>query len=114
MNTLDIAEAAQFLKCSEDTMRKLVTSGDIPAAKVGRAWVFLDIDLAAWLRTQYKPKIEAKKCHSTYAGQSGGLMSQSTDSELGNLLGRPTSEKRKKSTTRLSIVPSKLETMATR
>jgi hypothetical protein len=87
-------------------MRKLVSSGDIPAAKVGRAWVFLDIDLAAWLRTQYKPKIEAKQCQSTREVQYGGRTSLSTVKRLDSLLEPKTESKRKNNTTSLKLVTS--------
>lgn len=33
----------------------MAASGDIPGAKVGRAWVFVDVDLIDWLRQQYGP-----------------------------------------------------------
>jgi len=53
MQTLDLEAAAKFLYASTDTIRELAASGELPAAKVGRAWVFVDVDLIEWLRTQY-------------------------------------------------------------
>ena len=49
-NTLDLAQAAAFLHVHEQTLLKLARSGEVPAAKVGRAWVFFDVDLVAYIR----------------------------------------------------------------
>jgi excisionase family DNA binding protein len=98
MQTLNLDEAALFLKCSDDTVRELAASGEIPAAKVGRAWVFVDVDLVEWLRTQYAHP-EDKKCHSTSAAKRGGSISPTTDKELESLLTQPTARKHSRSTT---------------
>jgi len=47
--TLDLNEAANFLKISETTAQEMAASGELPGAKIGRAWVFLADDLVAWL-----------------------------------------------------------------
>ena len=56
MKTLDVHEAAQFLKASAYTVRVLADTGRIPAAKIGKRWVFsqrdLDEHLAAEIRKQ--------------------------------------------------------------
>jgi excisionase family DNA binding protein len=52
--TLDLNEAANFLKISETTAQEMAASGELPGAKIGRAWVFLADDLVAWLREQVK------------------------------------------------------------
>lgn len=96
MNTLDLDEAAAFLKCSDDTIRELVASGELPGAKVGRKWVFVDVDLVEWLRTQYaKGKTT---CPSTKSAKSGISTLPIMGKELENLLKPQTSEKRRKST----------------
>ena len=38
--TLDLHEAADFLKISESTAQEMAANGEIPGAKIGRAWVF--------------------------------------------------------------------------
>jgi excisionase family DNA binding protein len=53
MRTLDLDEAADWLKCDPETVRTMAASGELPAAKVGRAWVFVDVDLVDWLRSKY-------------------------------------------------------------
>lgn len=50
MRTLDIHECAAFLKIDECTAMKMAAKGKIKGAKVGRAWVFIEDDLAEYLR----------------------------------------------------------------
>lgn len=52
MNTLDLLEAAELLKIDRTTMLDLVNRGDVQGAKIGRAWVFLEDDVIAYLRAQ--------------------------------------------------------------
>ncbi|NIE83763.1 helix-turn-helix domain-containing protein [Burkholderia sp. Cy-647] len=52
MRTLDLLECAEFLKIDRTTMLDLVNRGDIQGAKIGRAWVFLEDDVVAYLRAQ--------------------------------------------------------------
>ncbi|MBW5284472.1 helix-turn-helix domain-containing protein [Burkholderia gladioli] len=52
MKTLDLLEAAELLKIDRTTMLDLVNKGDVQGAKIGRAWVFLEDDVIAYLRTQ--------------------------------------------------------------
>ena len=47
MKTLSLQEAAAFLHVHPETLREAARAGRIPGAKVGRAWVFLENDLAA-------------------------------------------------------------------
>jgi excisionase family DNA binding protein len=86
MQTLDLEEAATFLKCSDDTVRELAASGQLPAAKVGRAWVFVDVDLVEWLRTQYNASCQTSKS----AGTGTTRTSRSKGKGLGALLELPT------------------------
>lgn len=52
--SLDITECAAFLKVSESYALELVGAGEIPGAKIGRAWVFLKSDLVEYLRRQIR------------------------------------------------------------
>ena len=72
MQTFGIEEAAAFLKVHPVTLTRMAARGEIPAAKPGKQWVFLDVDLADWLRAKYLPQASSsdsrersKKCHST-------------------------------------------------
>ncbi len=52
--TLDLYETADFLKVSPATAQEMAATGELPGAKIGRAWVFLLDDLVDWLREQVK------------------------------------------------------------
>lgn len=54
VRTFDLGEAADFLKVSSCTAQEMAASGELPGAKIGRAWVFLEEDLVDWLREQIK------------------------------------------------------------
>lgn len=68
MRTLDISEAADMLKVHENTIMELAGTGDIPGAKIGRSWVFIDEDLFAYLRKQINLQSVRR-----VAGKSGNL-----------------------------------------
>jgi excisionase family DNA binding protein len=53
MKTLDLANAAALLHIHPETLRRRARAGEIPGARVGRAWVFVEADLADWLRARY-------------------------------------------------------------
>ena len=104
--------AAEFLHMHSVTLLRLAHSGEIPGAKPGKRWVFIDIDLADWLRAKYASRaseggttfIERRaKCHSSVAKtpRSGGLISPSTDIAYRDLLALTASKKQKNSMTRL-------------
>ncbi|WP_398308338.1 helix-turn-helix domain-containing protein [Zoogloea sp.] len=52
MDTLNVDEAADFLKVHTNTVLRLINDGTIPAAKIGRAYVMLKTDLMAYLEDQ--------------------------------------------------------------
>ena len=53
MKSLTLREAADFLKMHPEELRRRTRLGLIPGAKVGKCWVFLDVDLADYLRSNY-------------------------------------------------------------
>lgn len=85
MRTYTLKEAAVFLKIHPDTIRERAIKGTIPGAKIGKAWVFIEEDLAVYLRSQYASKLVGErqglsemkeaKCHSTSAKIPTGLNS---------------------------------------
>jgi hypothetical protein len=93
--TLGLKEASAFLKIHPVTLSTKAASGEIHGAKVGRAWVFLKIDLIAHIRAQYKVRAllsdEGKEtiCHSTNAKIPlfGGLKSPSLEKQYKEALG---------------------------
>ena len=54
MKTYDINEAADFLKVDRTTALERPASGEVPGAKIGRAWVFLESDLVEYLRDKVR------------------------------------------------------------
>ncbi|MGH9806834.1 MAG: helix-turn-helix domain-containing protein [Terriglobia bacterium] len=99
METFGLQQAANFLRCHPEELRRRAKAGLIPGAKVGRAWVFLEEDLAAYLRTLYPQSRQAlqvtlrkeMQCHFANAAVSGGSTSSlQTGSEYAKLLGLPT------------------------
>ena len=53
MHTLDLKQAAEFLKIHPVTLQCKAKAGEIPGAKPGKSWVFIDEDLANYIRSQY-------------------------------------------------------------
>ena len=51
MKTLDIDECAEFLKINRTAASEMAVTGDLPGARIGPAWVFLEDDLVEYLRT---------------------------------------------------------------
>lgn len=56
--TLDSDEAARFLKIHIETLFRLARDGKIPAAKIGRSWVFVTADLIQHLRAKYRQQLD--------------------------------------------------------
>ena len=54
MESLNLKEAADFLKIHPVTLSIKASAGEIQGAKIGKRWVFLKVDLIAYLRAQYK------------------------------------------------------------
>ena len=98
LKTYDINEAADFLKVDRSTALDLAGNGTLPGAKVGRAWVFLEQDLADYVRSLYSQPRQAlqvtlrkeMECHFANAAGSGGSTSSlQMGSEYAVLLGLP-------------------------
>jgi excisionase family DNA binding protein len=97
MRALNLKEAAVFLKLHPATLRQRAAAGRIPAARIGRRWVFLEEDLAAYVRKQYPDQWQALQgeheestpCHSTNARARhfGGSDSPTTDAAYRRALG---------------------------
>ena len=52
MKTMGLEDAADFLHVHTNTVLKLAADCRIRGAKVGRAWVFTEDDLAEFLKTE--------------------------------------------------------------
>ena len=106
MKTLTIKEAANFLQIHPQTLRNRAACGDIPGAKIGRAWVFIEVDIADYLRSQYHRRTlqgdgKETSCHSTNAKTlpSGGLKSPWVDEQYNAALGLKINLKPRNTTT---------------
>src|SRR5688572_21680168 len=99
MVSLKLQEAAAFLKIHPEELRQRAKAGLIPGAKVGRAWVFLQDDLATYLRSLYsRPRQalrvtlrkEVETCHFAGEMESGGsTFALQAENEYADLLGLP-------------------------
>lgn len=100
MKTLSLKEAALFLKMTPEGLRKKAIAGKIPGAKPGKCWVFIEDDLAEYLRSRYSKAakvtqgvIESERrtiWHSTKEVIRGGSALVTKESAYNNLLGLPT------------------------
>ena len=109
MKTLSLNEAAAFLHMHPEELRRRAKLGLAPGGKVGKCWVFLEDDLADYVRSFYAgprqalgvtPRKEFTECHSSSAVVRGGYASpHHAASLLDDLLKQKTSRPRKNSTT---------------
>jgi hypothetical protein len=100
MRTLDLIEAAQFLRVHPHTLEAKARAGEVPGAKPGKCWVFIDVDLAEWLRSKYKTdSLESHSCLSENAEKSGIANGRSAASELQKRLARQTATPRRNTMT---------------
>ncbi|OZB83550.1 MAG: hypothetical protein B7X28_02000 [Halothiobacillus sp. 13-55-253] len=106
MNTLTLKQAAALLKIHPVTLQEKARAGEIPGAKVGRAWVFVDVDLIGYIRSQYPWRAlqggqqENSLCHSINAKTRpiGGSRSPSMDEQYNAALGLKTKSKPRNTT----------------
>jgi excisionase family DNA binding protein len=59
--TLTLEEAARFLHLHPSTLEAKARSGDIPGAKLGKRWVFLEVDLTEHVRSHYPARALLRK-----------------------------------------------------
>ncbi|HTP48868.1 MAG TPA: helix-turn-helix domain-containing protein [Casimicrobiaceae bacterium] len=99
MRTLTLAEAAALLHMHPEEVRRRAKCGAIPGAKPGRCWIFIESDLAEYVRSLYSSPRQALQvtlrkelsCHFANAAVPGGSTSLlQTGSEYAGLLGLPT------------------------
>lgn len=109
MRTLNLREAAKSLHLHPKELRQRAKAGRIPGAKVGRAWVFLEDDLAAHVRSLYgsprqalqvTTRMNVARRYTTASGTGGSTLPVSVDSEYADLLGLPYRPSRKNSRAR--------------
>ncbi|MGH7745092.1 MAG: helix-turn-helix domain-containing protein [Candidatus Dormibacteria bacterium] len=110
MRTLNLDEAAAFLHMHPEEVRTRAKRGLIPGAKTGRCWVFLEIDLAEFVRSLYPVRRQALQvttsqegvCHLSSARSrrfGGSTSSRRMAREYDDLLKPPTAKRPRSSTT---------------
>jgi hypothetical protein len=107
MNTLDLQAAAAFLRIHPVTLQEKARTGEIPGAKIGKRWVFVDVDLVEHIRSQYPRRVlqserkELKPCHSTNAPihRAGGSRSATAEEQYSAALGLKKKPKPRSTTT---------------
>jgi excisionase family DNA binding protein len=105
MGTLTLQQAAALLKIHPVTLQDKARAGEIPGAKIGRAWVFVEIDLLEYIRSKYTRRaLQGDKenvCHSSNVRthRIGGSSSPTTDDEYSKVLALPTRKERGSTTT---------------
>ena len=67
---MNIAEAAQFLLMHPEELRQRAKRGLVPGVKAGRRYVFIDEDLAEYLRSRYA--VPGKRCAWLHLKRSQG------------------------------------------
>jgi len=99
MDTLTLPQAAELLKIHPVTLLNKANAGEVPGAKIGKCWVFIEIDLLEYIRSQYRLRAlqgEHERnitCHSSNARtrQIGGSKSRpAVDRLYSEALGLPT------------------------
>jgi hypothetical protein len=109
METFDLEQAAQFLNLHPEELRRRAKAGLVPAAKVGKRWLFLLDDLVVYVRSFYADRRQALQvmlgkedspCHLKNAATSGGsTSSRQAVSEYADLLELRTKPSRRSITT---------------
>jgi excisionase family DNA binding protein len=95
MNTFTIDQAAKFLGAHKETVRRQAVSGQLPAVKIGRSWIFIEQDLVMHIRNKYSGSDASQgdhsrsntKWHSTKEMESGGLIFATKEREYAKVLG---------------------------
>lgn len=98
MRTLTLLEAAVLLNMTAEGLRRKVIKGEIPGAKIGKRWCFLENDLVEYLRSLYPSTAKAswgvnhrreEIWHSTKEITFGGSQSVSKEREYRKVVGLP-------------------------
>jgi hypothetical protein len=86
MQTFNLVEAAEFVKMHPQTLEAKARAGEAPGAKMGKCWVFIDEDLAGWIRSRYSDG--EKQCRSAKVREvvSGSANGRSAAKQLESLL----------------------------
>ena len=101
MLTLNLRSAAALLKIHPVTLQGLARAGVVPGAKIGRAWVFIEVDLLEFIRSKCTRRAlqgdstEVSECHSSNVRthRIGGSNSTTREDDYSKVLALPTKRK---------------------
>lgn len=72
--TLNLKECAEILKADQEVVARLARNGDLPGAKIGRAWVFVEEQVLNFLRERIEKQSgerrHGKEPIATYHGRT--------------------------------------------
>ncbi|WP_409449687.1 helix-turn-helix domain-containing protein [Candidatus Igneacidithiobacillus taiwanensis] len=103
--SLNVTEAAEFLKISEEEVKRRLRRGEIPGVKPGKRWVIMEQDLVAYFDSLYARKRQASlshkeaQCSTNVVVLTGWTSPRPTGSGLDALLAQRAKSKRRSSTT---------------
>lgn len=95
MRTFDIEECAAFLKVDRTTALKLAGNGDLPGARIGRAWVFLEDDLIDYLRLRVRQQ-QAERRNELAVDEGLAASARRTTPMMNPLLAKRAEAKKKR------------------
>ncbi|WP_369585403.1 helix-turn-helix domain-containing protein [Kingella oralis] len=102
--TYNVAQAATYLKCHPETVREMIRSGKLVAAKIGRSYCIRKIYLDALIASNENETVQAlarsrsrQQCPSINEKAVSGTLTfgHRAAAELDNLLARKTNRKHK-------------------
>jgi excisionase family DNA binding protein len=106
MRTLTLDEAAELLKTTAETVSDCIHNRGLQAARIGRAYVLVEEDVIAWLRTQYGKAQEAPcvSISATREALGGSISARSPASALDAALAPRTTPRRRNTPPRLRAI----------
>lgn len=107
MQSLDLAAAAALLGLHPDTLRERARSRQIPGAKIGKEWRFLEADLLDYFRSHYRGKEWPKEFTKGNRAGSGTSLSSIGVDALDIVLERELKRTRSANTTNLKLISGK-------
>ncbi|MFO1465828.1 MAG: helix-turn-helix domain-containing protein [Steroidobacteraceae bacterium] len=93
----DVNQAAAYLRCRPEHVRRLAAAGSIPARKPGKHWVFDPESLQSYVRGEWRST-------NVVAGAVGGLDSTWAAGMFDAAPARPTGRRPKSTSRRFEIV----------
>ena len=90
MKTLTLEQTAEMLNTCAETVVKCIRSRGLPARKIGRAYVIIDVDVFDWLRLQPQAGTACDSTNVVPAVRGGSTSRSPVSPALTDLLARRT------------------------